>query len=118
LIKICEECGGLGYYQFDTSDTREDELPMYIDLCCDNCQGEGFVNVKSTKLFVKVYKDKKILKRLFFEIEDSINRPNNPEWYEILESYLLYNYGTTDYECEEMEEVVEIDEDWNIEDYR
>jgi len=118
MNKSCPECGGRGYYQFDTSDVREDETPMYIDLCCDLCQGEGNYDIKSTKLFVKVYKEGKILKRLFFDIQDTVNRPNNPEWYEILDTYLLYHYGTDNYECEEIEEIVEIDNQWNVENYR
>lgn len=118
MMKICPECGGLGYIEFADYDYEENILDSGIKITCDLCQGEGQYEVKSTKLFVKVYKDGRILKRLFFDIQDTVSRPNNPEWYEILESYLLYHYGTEDYECEEMEEIIEIDDQWNIEDYR
>jgi len=118
VYKICSECGGLGYFEFPDYDYEENILDAGIQICCDLCQGEGYYEVKSTRLFVKAYKDGKVLKRLFFDIQNTVSRPNNPEWYEILDSYLLYHYGTDDYECEEMEEVVEIDEDWNIENYR
>ncbi len=118
MMKICPECGGLGYIEFADYDYEENILDSGIKITCDLCQGGGQYEVKSTKLFVKVYKDGRILKRLFFDVQDTVSRPNNPEWYEILESYLLYHYGTEDYECEEMEEVIEIDDQWNIEDYR
>ena len=118
MIKTCPECGGLGYIEFADYDYEENILDSGIQICCDLCLGEGYYEVKSTKLFVKVYKNGLIIKRLFFEIQDTVNRPNNPEWYEILESYLLYHYGTEDYECEEVEGAVEIDEGWNIENHR
>ena len=118
MIKFCDVCGGLGYEEFDTSDPREDEIPMYIDVICDNCQGEGFVEIKCSKFFVKIYQNNEVKSKTYLEIETTMNRPNNPDYIEIIETWVMYNYGVNTFDLEEIEERVEISQEWNIENYR
>lgn len=114
MIKICSICGGLGYEKFDLDGTD-------IDLCCDNCMGEGSYEKSSTLAVIKIidklgdYADGIIL-----DIEDTINRPNNPEVDEIVETYMKYHYGELiDYNYKTTRnKIVTIDEEWNIENYR
>lgn len=110
MLKVCSICGGVGYEKFDLDGTD-------IDLTCDNCMGLGTYPVPSVKLLITVYK--KPLTRQLLSIQETINRPNNPEVYEIVDTWVKYHYGDVRYDyCEVDSENYEIiDEDWNIEDY-
>lgn len=118
MIKVCEECGGLGYERHYIGYDADDDLKPWVDLCCDNCQGEGFMEVKSSKFFLKIYKDKKIKTRTYLEIETTMNRPNNPDDIEIIEAWVMYNYGVDTFDLEEIDQKIEVLESWNIENYR
>lgn len=53
------------------------------------------------------------------EIEQDINRPNNPEDYDIIQAYVRYNYGDkVVFYYTEMQNVITINSEWNIENYR
>lgn len=56
---------------------------------------------------------------LVFEIEVTVNRPNNPDDDELIKDYLKLNYGeTVDYETLQwhfLHETVRIDKDYSIE---
>lgn len=120
MIKVCEECGGRGSYDFTDYDDDGFVEGTY-EFTCDMCQGEGFWQPKTLKLFVKIYPKDSSPKTLLFEIEETVNRPNNPEWHEIIEAYLSHHYGSDvveTYYLEDVQEVVEIDEDWDIEGHR
>ncbi len=56
---------------------------------------------------------------LMFEIDVSVNRPNNPTDDEIIRDYLEINYGNSvDYDtlkCHMLDSIIHIDEDYCIE---
>lgn len=56
---------------------------------------------------------------LMFEIDVSVNRPNNPSDDEIIRNYLRVNYGDSiDYEtlqCHVLDDVIHIDQDYCVE---
>jgi hypothetical protein len=47
-----------------------------------------------------------------------MNRPNNPDDIEIIEAWVMYNYGVDTFDLEEIDQKIEILEPWNIENYR
>ena len=57
------------------------------------------------------------------EIENTVNRPNNPEIADIVRAYVHYHFGNVSFQWEEMEsyifegDVEYIGEDWNIENF-
>lgn len=112
MLKVCPECAGTGYEDIYI----EPDLPP-VDGICYTCNGLGYHKVPSTNLMVTIYK-KPVIRQLL-SIEENINRPNNPEVYEIVEAWVRYNYGNVKYDyCEvDCDEFERIGENWNIEDY-
>ena len=113
--KICHECGGKGYDNFDISEMGEDN--NVIESCCDNCMGEGYVKVKHHSYIVMIERPHYL--NYMLTIEESVNRPNNPEYQEIIHTWVKYNFGEdVKYITTDAEKNVMIDENWNIENYR
>ena len=120
MNKICHECGGKGYDNFDMSEMGEPA--NLIQMCCDNCMGEGYVKAEYHTYIVTIqgqqYYDR-IYKNYVFSIEKSVDRPSNPEYQEIIGAWVRYNFGEKAlYHIKYAENNVIIDENWNIEDYR
>ena len=113
MIKICPECGGLGYIEFPDYDYEENILDSGIQVTCDLCQGEGFYKSKSKKYLITVDNKKYVL-----DIECTIDRQNNPLDVEIIETWVFYNFGHNKFKIHEIREIINIDEEWNIENYR
>ncbi len=79
---------------------------------------DNYNNIPSTRLLVSVYS--KPMVRKLLDIKDTVNRPNNPEVHDIVETWIKYHYGNVNYDyCEVDDDEYEvIDENWNIENYR
>ncbi len=111
MIKICDVCGGIG--EITSIETNFNGDHEEVSWSCYNCSDTGYVDISSTKVLVVLDEDNFVL-----EIHDAINRPNNPSIEEIVDAYVKYNYGNRDYQFYIVSEnAVEIDENWNIENY-
>ena len=57
------------------------------------------------------------------KIEDTVNRPNNPDIRDIVRAYVSYHFGNVSFEWREMKTLFSEDyfecigEDWNIENF-
>lgn len=119
MKKICYECGGKGYIEFADYDYEENILETGIKVTCDNCQGEGYVEVNSNSYLVTIMG--KEYKKIIIDIENTVNRPNNPDDNSIIDTYIRYHYRDILYDVllmEKAHEVIKIYDDWNIEDYK
>lgn len=68
----------------------------------------------------KKYISNQIAENFIITVEQDVDRLNNPEDSEIIETYVLYNYGC-DAMCEYEElpdKQITITSEWNIENYR
>lgn len=102
---ICEECGGLGYYEFYLDD--ENEL---IQQTCDMCMGERVCVINVDTCLVYLADGRLVV----LEIRRTVNRPNNPSINEIIYTYCNYHYGESPMGFTEIDDMDFIDKDWNV----
>ena len=103
---ICEECCGLGYYEFYV----DDELMQQM---CDMCMGERVIGIPVDVYLVELDDGRLIA----MEIRRTVNRPNNPSADSIIDRYCNYHYGKSPMSFVEIDDMVFIDKDWSVVDY-
>ncbi len=116
MLRPCTECGGLGYIEYADYDYEENITDFGIRVTCDLCQGEGFYKARSVPFLITIHT--KPMQKVVLDIEDTVDRPNNPEIQDIVDTYVKYNYGEVNYNYNEIDDIAEIPLEWNIENYK